>query len=78
MATAEQDAGAKVRALRTAKGWSQQALAQHLSDYYSLNWLQSTVAKTEAALRPIRLNELSVLAHALDVPLLDLVSGEDR
>jgi hypothetical protein len=39
-------------------------------------WTQSTVAKTEAATRPIRLDEISALAHVLAIPVHELVSTE--
>lgn len=40
-------------------------------------WRQSTVAKTEAAERPIRVNELWSLAIALGVSTGDLLGAQD-
>lgn len=66
--------GGRVRALRLAKGWSQAELAARVAAHLP-GWAQTTVAKTEAATRPIRLNEASGLAAALEVPLQQLLDA---
>jgi transcriptional regulator with XRE-family HTH domain len=71
----EQRFGANVRALRERQGMSQQHVANVISMLYGLRWQQTTVAKTEAAERPIRLNEAAALAELFGCPLADLVDG---
>ncbi len=71
--TAEQDVGERVRRLRLERGWSQAELAARVSSALP-NWAQTTVAKTEAASRPIRVNEAAALAAALGVPLHELLT----
>jgi|GEM_PF-4985214 len=66
--------GSRVRTLRLAKGWSQAELAARVAVHLP-GWAQTTVAKTEAATRPIRLNEASGLAAALEVPLQQLLDA---
>jgi transcriptional regulator with XRE-family HTH domain len=74
--TAEQDVGERVRRLRLERGWSQAELAARVSSALP-NWAQTTVAKTEAASRPIRVNEAAALAAALGVPLHELLAVPD-
>lgn len=59
--TPEAVVGRRVKALREARGWSQQELAMRMADT-GFSWRQTTVAKTEGADRPIRVNELVHLA----------------
>jgi len=73
--SAEERVGELLRALRVGRGWSQAELATRMSGRDE-KWTQSTIAKTEGATRPIRLNELAALAETLDVPLTDLVEPE--
>jgi len=73
--SAEERVGERLRALRVGRGWSQAELATRMSGRDE-KWTQSTIAKTEGATRPIRLNELAALAETLDVPLTDLVEPE--
>jgi len=73
--SAEDRVGERLRALRVGKGWSQAELATRMSGRDE-KWTQSTIAKTEGATRPIRLNELAALAETLDVPLSDLIEPE--
>ncbi len=70
--TPEQQTGELVRHHRIAHGLSQQELAAAMTSL-GLSWHQTTVAKTEAAERPIRVNELVALARVLDVPASTLV-----
>ncbi len=66
--------GERLRVLRISKGWSQAELATRMAGRDE-RWTQSTVAKTEAATRPIRLNELAALAETFNVPLAELVGS---
>ena len=68
--------GQRVKALRVAKGWSQAELAARVAVHLP-GWAQTTVAKTEAATRPIRLNESTALAAALEVPLPTLLHAQE-
>ncbi len=58
----------KVRQLRTERGWSQDDLARRMEE---LGWPmhQTTVAKLEAAKRPIRAAEVYALAMAFGLPM---------
>jgi len=73
--SAEERVGERLRALRVGRGWSQAELATRMSGRDD-KWTQSTIAKTEGANRPIRLNELAALAETLDVPVTDLIEPE--
>jgi transcriptional regulator with XRE-family HTH domain len=78
--TTEQRAAARVRALRVAMSLSQGALAIEMRQRGYSGWTQSTIAKLEAASRPLRVNELADLAAVLrtTVPVLlgDMSSRE--
>lgn len=58
----------KVRQLRTERGWSQDDLARRMED---MGWPmhQTTVAKLEAAKRPIRAAEVYALAMVFGLPI---------
>jgi transcriptional regulator with XRE-family HTH domain len=71
--TPEQRIGVEIRDRRAALGLSQQALADAMRSL-GYTWLQTTVAKTEAAERPIRVNELTDLARVLGVSVSDLLN----
>jgi transcriptional regulator with XRE-family HTH domain len=60
-------AGGALRTWRTARGMSQQQVADALARRGCDSWRQTTVARTEAARRPLRLNELIALAAVLEV-----------
>jgi transcriptional regulator with XRE-family HTH domain len=62
----EQVAGARIREIRIARHMTQAALAKAMQAL-GYNWLQTTAAKTEAAERPLRLNEATDLAGVLGV-----------
>lgn len=64
--------GQRIRALRIDSGRSQQDVAEYMNSL-GFSWRQSTVAKTEAAERPIRVNEAYALAGMFGVNLDDLV-----
>ncbi|MEV6651202.1 helix-turn-helix transcriptional regulator [Streptomyces sp. NPDC051219] len=65
--------GRRVAALRVARGWSQRELATRMTDQ-GHSWRQTTVAKTEAADRPIRVNEMQGLARVFGVQMVDLLT----
>jgi hypothetical protein len=47
-------------------GLSQRQVAERMVELGCTGWLQSTVAKTEAASRPLRLNEFVALCRVFD------------
>lgn len=63
--TPEARFGRAVREAREEFGWTQSDLASHMSSMYSAGYTQSTIAKTEAGTRPVRLNEAAALAIVL-------------
>jgi len=74
LGTPEQRFAAQVRRLRIDRGWSQAELAARLQSTLPA-WAQTTVAKTESASRPIRLNEVAALATVLGVALHELIDA---
>jgi transcriptional regulator with XRE-family HTH domain len=72
--TAEQTVGANIKAMRAQLGLTQVELAEAMQRL-GHSWIQTTVAKTEAADRPLRVNEVADLARILGTGLPDLVSG---
>lgn len=68
--------GARVRAVRERKGLSQNAMSLHMQVVHGFPWHQTTVAKTEAGERPIKLAEAVALADALDVRLFALLHDD--
>ncbi|WP_406255456.1 helix-turn-helix domain-containing protein [Streptomyces chartreusis] len=73
LGSAEEIFGRRVKALRVARGWSQQELSTRMNDQGN-SWRQTTVAKTEAADRPIRINEAVDLSVIFGVPVVELLS----
>jgi transcriptional regulator with XRE-family HTH domain len=73
--TAEARVGAQLKAMRAKLGLTQAELAEAMQGL-GHSWMQTTVAKTEAADRPVRLNEVADLAKILGVSLPHLVSSE--
>lgn len=65
--------GKQVKRFREIRGWSQQELARKMLDR-GHSWRQTTVAKTEAADRPIRVNEAQDLATLFGVSVEDLLT----
>lgn len=63
-----------VRSLRQERGWTQEQLAARLA-VYGFVMHQTTIAKLEAAERPIRLNEAAALAAIFETTLLTLTGG---
>jgi transcriptional regulator with XRE-family HTH domain len=72
--TPEEQVGAQVKALRAKLGLTQAELADAMQGL-GHSWMQTTVAKTEAADRPLRLNEVADLAKILGVRVPHLVSS---
>ncbi|MEU3000222.1 helix-turn-helix transcriptional regulator [Streptomyces sp. NPDC006995] len=58
----------QVREARTEIGWSQQSLAEAMGAY-GFAWRQTTVAKVEAADRPVLFTEVLALSHILARPV---------
>ena len=72
--TPEQVVGANIKAMRAQLGLTQAELAEAMQGL-GHSWVQTTVAKTEAADRPLRVNEVADLARILGTRLPDLVSA---
>ncbi|MGW4411188.1 helix-turn-helix domain-containing protein [Nonomuraea sp. NPDC004702] len=64
--------GQRVRRLRVGRGWSQEELAERLTQV-GLQFHQTQVGKLESGSRPIRLNEAQALALIFDTPLSNLL-----
>ena len=71
--TPEQVAGERIREIRIARHLTQAALAKAMQAL-GYSWIQTTVAKTEAAERPLRLNEATDLAGVLGVDVSYLLT----
>ena len=67
----EQDFGARVKYLRTRKGWTQDDLAKKLG-YTN----RATVSKIEKGERGIKANMVPLIADALDVSVSYLLFGQ--
>lgn len=67
--------GVRLREARLRQSLSQVELAARLARH-GLAWHQTTVAKTELGLRPLRLNEVAALAAGLGLPLELLLRAE--
>jgi transcriptional regulator with XRE-family HTH domain len=72
--TPEEHVGANVKYWRTKMGLTQAELAEAMQGL-GHSWIQTTVAKTEAADRPLRVNEVADLARVLGTRLPHLVSS---
>lgn len=78
VATPEKVLGRELRALREKLGWSQERVAQEMIQR-GFPWRQSMAAKTEAAQRPVRVNELVALADIFKVsPMYLLANASDQ
>jgi transcriptional regulator with XRE-family HTH domain len=73
--TAEEYVGANIKTRRAQLGLTQAQLAEAMQGL-GHSWIQTTVAKTEAADRPLRVNEVADLARVLDVRVPELVSTD--
>jgi transcriptional regulator with XRE-family HTH domain len=70
----EEAAGRELRRLREARRWSQEETARRM-DAYGYEWHQTTVAKVEAAQRPLRLNEAADMCRLFGVTIAGLLSA---
>jgi transcriptional regulator with XRE-family HTH domain len=70
--TPEEQAGTRIKNRRIEIGLSQEAVAEEMRRLGHL-WHQTTVAKTEAAGRPLRVNEVVDLAAVLRVTVWELI-----
>ncbi len=75
--TIERLVGRRLREQRLSRDLSQTQLVSRLRER-GLDWHQTTVAKTELGLRPLRLNEVASLAAALEVSLDQLLQAQPR
>jgi transcriptional regulator with XRE-family HTH domain len=73
--TPEQLAGTKIKTRRIELGMSQEQMSEEMRRL-GHSWHQTTVVKTEAAGRPLRLNELTDLAQILGVRASHLAATE--
>jgi transcriptional regulator with XRE-family HTH domain len=72
--TAEERVGANIKACRAKLGLTQAELAEAMQGL-GHSWGQTTVAKTEAADRPLRVNEVADLARVLGTQIPHLVTS---
>jgi transcriptional regulator with XRE-family HTH domain len=73
----EEQAGKALRKLRLARNWSQQEVATRMTAY-GYDFHQTTIAKIEAAQRPLRLRELADFAALYGVEVQELVHAPTR
>ncbi|MFE3861004.1 helix-turn-helix domain-containing protein [Streptomyces goshikiensis] len=71
----EKALGEALRAHRTARGLSQEDVAA-MMNRSGFSWRQTTVAKTEAGSRPVRVNEAAALALCFGVSVNELLGGQ--
>jgi transcriptional regulator with XRE-family HTH domain len=77
--TPAQRFGRAVRDFREARGWSQDHLAERLEQLTGRKFKsrQSMIAKTEAAERPVLLNEAAALSVIFDQPLEVMLATDE-
>ncbi len=73
----EERAGKALRQLRLARHWSQGEVAVRMTAY-GYDFHQSTIAKIEAAQRPLRVRELADFAALYGTEIQDLVYAQTR
>lgn len=71
--TLEDGLGKVLKSAREGRGFSQESVARQMAEF-GHSWRQTTVAKTEAGQRPIRVNEVASLAMVLSFPVESLIS----
>jgi transcriptional regulator with XRE-family HTH domain len=74
--TPEQQAGQRIKHWRGVRQLSQEQVAAEMRKL-GHPWHQTTVVKTEAAGRPLRLNEMTDLAAILGVVVFDLMGHQE-
>lgn len=67
--TPEEDFGETVRFVRTARGWSQEAMARRLREEASIDIDQSGIARIESGKRALRLNDVHAICELLKIEL---------
>ena len=67
----------RIRALRQQNNFSQNELAEMVRRQWGLKWTQVTVAAIESGRREINLEEFFALRHVLQIPYLELFSGNE-
>lgn len=70
--------GHRVRQMRQQRGWSQRELADRMSAAGFTVWRQTTVAKTEVAERPLRVNEAVALAALFGMTIEQLAAADQH
>lgn len=70
----ERTLGESLRSMRTARGLSQEDVAQMMK-MAGFNWRQTTVAKTEGGARPVRVNEAAALALCFGVTVNEMLGN---
>lgn len=73
----EAQAGRALRRLRLSRNWSQEEVAVRMTAY-GYDFHQTTIAKIEAAQRPLRVRELADFAALYSVEVQDLVYAPTR
>jgi len=68
----EVQAGRALRRLRLSQGWSQEEVAKRMQAY-GYDFHQTTIAKIEAAQRPLRVRELAHFAALYEVEVHELI-----
>ncbi len=69
----EVQAGRALRRLRLSQGWSQEEVARRMQAYGGYDFHQTTIAKIEAAQRPLRVRELADFAALYGVEVHELI-----
>lgn len=67
----------KVAELRTEHGWTQADLAREMRDW-GFTWATNRVAQLETLRRPVSLLEVIGLAMVFDLPVEQLLAGDDK
>lgn len=63
--------------LRLQRGWTQADLAWRMSQM-GLKWTPNRVTQLETLRRPVSLYEVAALAWAFEVPVVELLAGDDQ
>ncbi|HEX6469253.1 MAG TPA: helix-turn-helix transcriptional regulator [Streptosporangiaceae bacterium] len=75
--TPEEVFGARLRAIRERRRWSQVDLGDRLRRT-GMTLHQTQIARIELGRRALRLNEATALAHVLDMPLQELIDASSQ
>lgn len=77
MASVQRVIAANLRRWRESKGWAQDRMASHIRADTGLAWSRATLAAIETGHRGLSLDEVLLLAHALNVPLATLAASDE-